>query len=116
MKKHNLRRIVAVTSIGTTETYDNVPWVFTVMRWAFLSESFKDKNAQEKALQESGLDYTIVRPSRLLYGPATGKIDIDPTNKVMARQITRADVAALVLRLAGNSEYTQQAISVNNAA
>ena len=104
MNKLGLKRIIAVTSIGTSETVDNVVWVFKVMRWAFLQDAFRDKNAQE----------AFVRPSRLLYAPATGKIAVDETNTVFATQITRADVAAFCIKLATSNEYAKKAVCINN--
>ena len=114
MNKLGLKRIIAVTSIGTSETVDNVSWVFKVMRWAFLQDAFRDKNAQEAFLRSTDLDYTIVRPSRLLYAPATGKIAVDETNTVFATQITRADVAAFCIKLATSNEYAKKAVCINN--
>jgi hypothetical protein len=114
MKTSGARRLVVITSVGTGETVDNVPMIFKFVRWAFLQAAFRDKNAQEALVRESGLDWTIVRPGGLTNAPATGRVAIDATNKVMATFITRADVAATVLRLAGSAEYTQQAICINN--
>jgi uncharacterized protein YbjT (DUF2867 family) len=50
----------------------------------------------DRELQESGLDYTIVRPGRLTDGPGTGLIEAAP-ELGRGGEIPREDVAAVLL-------------------
>ena len=55
---------------------------------------FNDKNNQEKVVQDSGLEYCIVRPGGLTVDPPTGIINVIEGE---AGSITRADVASFCL-------------------
>jgi uncharacterized protein YbjT (DUF2867 family) len=54
------------------------------------------KGAADKALRESGLDFTIVRPGGLTDDPGTGLVEVAPS---LGRRgsIPRDDVAAVLL-------------------
>ena len=59
-----------------------------------MKKIFVDKNNQEKAVMESGLEYCIVRPGGLTVEPPTGVINVIDGE---AGSITRADVAQFCL-------------------
>lgn len=59
-----------------------------------MKKIFVDKNAQEKIVQESGLEYCIVRPGGLTVDPPTGVINVIDGE---AGSIPRADVAQFCL-------------------
>ena len=60
-----VRRLILITSIGTGETRDALPWL---SRW-LLRNILPVKEQAEEHLIASGLDYTIIRPGGL--PPAT---------------------------------------------
>lgn len=55
------------------------------------------KTASERALRESGLDWTILRPGRLTDGPGTGTVRLDES--VPRGSVPRDDVAAVLVAL-----------------
>lgn len=55
------------------------------------------KTASEEALQESGLDWTIVRPGRLTDGPGVGTVRLGPS--VPRGSVSRDDVAAVLVAM-----------------
>lgn len=59
-----------------------------------MKKIFKDKNAQEEAVRNSGLEYCIVRPGGLTVDPPTGVINVIEGE---AGSIARADVADFCL-------------------
>ena len=59
-----------------------------------MKKIFNDKNNQEKVVQESGLEYCIVRPGGLTIDPPTGIVNVIEGE---AGSITRADVASFCL-------------------
>lgn len=65
MKAKGVKRLAVVTSIGTGDSENQAPFFFKVLMWTAMKKIFKDKNNQEKVVQESGLDYCIVRPGGL---------------------------------------------------
>ncbi len=57
-------------------------------------EYLRAKAAADRALVESGLDYTIVRPGMLTDEPPTGRVEIG--SRVERAEVPRADVAAVL--------------------
>lgn len=55
------------------------------------------KGASERALRESGLDWTIVRPGRLTDDPGTGTVRLAPS--VPRGRVSRDDVAAVLVAM-----------------
>ena len=51
------------------------------------------KSKADKYLEESGLDYTIIRPGRLTDDPGTGKVSLDGGG---SGSVTRDDVALVL--------------------
>ena len=66
-------------------------------------------------MQESGLDWTIVRPSAFVDGPATGayREGFASTEKNLALKIPRADVANFILRQLTGRNYLFQAPAIS---
>ena len=89
----NHKRVLMVSTLGTGDTAEIVPW--------FVKRMLKDvialKDKAEKNLMSGGLDYTILRPGALKDLPPSGA-------GVMAEKVDstgiigRADVAALLLQ------------------
>ena len=94
MKEKGVKRIAVVTSIGAGDSENQAPFFFKVLMWTAMKKIFVDKNNQEKVVQESGLDYCIVRPGGLTVDPPTGIINVIDGE---AGSITRADVAEFCL-------------------
>lgn len=64
MKKHGVRRLVALTGIGAGDSkghgglfYDRIIYPF------FIKPIYEDKDRQEQLIRESDLDWVIVRPA-----------------------------------------------------
>lgn len=98
MNEAGIRRLVVITSLGTGDSKNQVPFFFKMLMKTVLQSAMRDKNAQEAVVTASGLDWTIVRPGGLTDAPASGvyKFGLDPT--LVAGQVSRADVAAFTLR------------------
>ncbi len=58
-------------------------------------EYLRAKAEADRALIESGLDYTIVRPGRLTDDPSTGRVNVG--SSVERGEVSRADVAAAMV-------------------
>ena len=68
----------------------------------------------EVTVRQSGLDWTLVRPSRLTDGPATGLYRAGPGQALPdARPIARADVAAYVLDQLETDVNVQHAVALS---
>jgi len=67
---------------------------------------FADKVRQEQIVQQSELDWIIVRPARLTDGPKTGAYKSGaPMSIGLNSKITRADVADFILKQVSDNSY-----------
>lgn len=86
-RRAGVRRFVQVSAIGVDEPLPDD----TAPVWRAYVEAKRDADA---ALRDSDLDWTIVRPGRLLDDPPTGLVTL--ADHVDRGDVTRADVAAVV--------------------
>jgi uncharacterized protein YbjT (DUF2867 family) len=90
---HGIKRYLMVSSIGANHPE----------RWSDEMEPYYDAKAKaDKYLEESGLDYTIIRPGRLTDDPGTGRVSLEGGG---SGSVTRDDVA-LVLAEALRADNT----------
>jgi uncharacterized protein YbjT (DUF2867 family) len=101
MEKHDVPRLVCLSSLGVGDSRANLPF-FTryVIVGIFLRHAFADHERQERIVRESPLAWTIVRPPHLTNGPRTGEYQhgFPPTHRKIRAQVSRADVAEFMLR------------------
>jgi nucleoside-diphosphate-sugar epimerase len=86
-KAEGARRYLMVSAMGAGAPPSEGGDVF--------GEYLRAKAAADRALRESGLEYTIVRPGGLTDEPATGSVNLG--ERLERAQIPRADVAAVLL-------------------
>ena len=55
------------------------------------------KRGADQALRDSDLDWTILRPGRLTDDAATGQVELGDDEEVERDDVTRADVAAVIV-------------------
>lgn len=66
MKEKGIRRIVLMTAMGVGDSYRQMPWFFALLtKISSIRFVYADHAAQEKVLEDSGLDWTVVRPVAL---------------------------------------------------
>eukprot|EP00536_Pseudo-nitzschia_multiseries_P017791 jgi/Psemu1/226496/e_gw1.1815.14.1 len=94
MKEKGVKRLAVVTSIGAGDSENQAPFFFKVLMWTAMKKIFLDKNNQEEATRNSGLEYCIVRPGGLSVDPPTGVVNVIDGE---AGSIPRADVAQFCL-------------------
>lgn len=74
------------------------------------AEYLRAKAKADRALMESGLDYTIVRPGMLSDDPPTGRVSVAP--RLERGEISRADVAAVLLACLDRDETIGKAFDL----
>jgi uncharacterized protein YbjT (DUF2867 family) len=94
MKEKGVKRIAVVTSIGAGDSERQAPFMFKILMNTVMKKIFVDKNNQERAVQNSGLDWCIVRPGGLTVDPPLGVVNVIDGE---AGSIPRADVAQFCL-------------------
>ncbi|ASC73230.1 3 beta-hydroxysteroid dehydrogenase/Delta 5--_4-isomerase [Halomicronema hongdechloris C2206] len=116
MEQSGIRRFICQTTLGAGESWGslNVYWK-TVMFGLILRNVFADHERQEQTVQNSHLDWTIVRPGAFVAGPRTGQYrhGFPGTDKSSQLKISRADVADFILQQLGSEAYLHQAASLS---
>jgi uncharacterized protein YbjT (DUF2867 family) len=114
MKGFNIKRLVAVTSMGVGDSKGQAGFFFdSIIVPIFLRAEFKDKEAQEEVIRKSDLDYVIVRPGGLTNKAAKHTFAaVTKLEKNMVPRISRADVAAFCLDQLLADEWIRRSVSL----
>jgi putative NADH-flavin reductase len=112
MKSNGVRRLIAVTSLGVGDSREQVSAQFRQAMDTVLQPIIAAKTEQERLIQASGLDWTIVRPGGLGDGPRTGDYRCGTEPTLMAGLVSRADVADFVLRHLSDTTYLHRCPAV----
>ena len=99
MKKASVDKLVSVTGFGAGDSNQSINILQRLPFKMLLKRAYDDKTVQEELIEDSDLDWLIVRPGVLTSGPATSKyrILIKPAewrNGI----ISRADVADFIVQ------------------
>ena len=111
MKAQGVRRLVVESAFGAGESLALANLlerlVFATLLWA----PYQDKNLLEPAVKESGLEWTILRPTRLTNGPRTGRYAVTMGRPAVGR-VARADVATAMLRAVTERQWIGESPTV----
>lgn len=115
MTARGIRRLVAVSAVGVGADRANLSRVVKMVRLIpFLAPIYEDMERMEGDIFLSDVDWTIVRPGGLTNGPLTGRYRVVEGNAVpKGSWISRADLAALLLKCAQGSFYLRKAVAVS---
>lgn len=113
MKTHGVKRLVVLSALGVG---DSRPLLNIIARFLLvhflLRLPYADHERQEKMVKESGLDWVIVRPGRLLDGAAKGNIIKKTTIEALPSSISRADVASFLVEAAIKPDWVKKAVQI----
>jgi putative NADH-flavin reductase len=108
-----VRRVVLMSAFGTGETIDKASTGARLMFRSAAKGIQDDKAAGEEVLVASALDWTIAYPVVLSNGPATGyhAVDLAELDHVPGLpRISRADVAAFLLKAASGEKWSRRKV------
>lgn len=116
MREHGVRRLVSLTGAGVADPRDEPKLsdraiVFLLRR--LQGDVLRDAQEHARIIQESGLDWTIVRGPMLTEGEKKGEYRVGYVGKGSGARISRADVADFMLRQADDDAYLHQAPMVS---
>jgi putative NADH-flavin reductase len=97
MRQHGVRRLVVESAFGAGESLAQANLVERLVFASLLWAPYEDKNLMEPEVNSSGLEWTILRPTRLTDGPLTGRYAVS-AGRPATSSVSRADVAAAMLR------------------
>jgi putative NADH-flavin reductase len=116
MRATGVRRVVAVTSGGTNPRLDLREGVFfsLVLKPIFGRTLYADMRALEEILSATDLDWTIVRPARLVDTPAVTDYRLAAEAYVVKglQKTSRLDLAAFLLDQASSDEYLRKGVAI----
>jgi nucleoside-diphosphate-sugar epimerase len=111
MQAAQVPRIVILSNLGAGDGHTLLNPLAKLFTYIFIRAATADHTLQEQLARDSGLQWSIARPSRLTHGSARGKYQ-----KVMGKQvpgsIARADVAAFLLEAATTDRWLRQTINL----
>lgn len=99
--------------VGSSRPNLNLLWKY-VMFGALLRPAYADHARQERVVEESDLDWTIVRPSAFAdQSPGPVRHGFGGSESGLRLKIARADVAAFLLLQVEDRTYLRRAVSVS---
>ncbi|HEY6279397.1 MAG TPA: NAD(P)H-binding protein [Streptosporangiaceae bacterium] len=98
MAETGTRRLICVSAAGAYVAADpDMNWLVKLVLPRVFAAQFADVRRMEDEIRTSGLDWTLVRASRLVSGPLTGRYRVAPGYPPPGgRKIARADVAHFI--------------------
>lgn len=116
MKAHGVKRLICQTTLGAGDSKGNLNffWKHIMFGW-FLKDVFLDHELQEQYVMNSGLDWTIVRPSAFTDGHKTSQYHhgFGTEKSTLKLKISRADVADFILQQTQSKKYLRQTPGVS---
>lgn len=111
MKRQHINRFICITSLGINDSKFKLGLYYTLFVIPFiLYFYFLDKSKQEKIIEESNLDWTIVRPGHFVSGKRTGRYKHGENlgHYILTRVISRADVADFMIKQLNDNTYLRK--------
>jgi putative NADH-flavin reductase len=114
MQMHDVERLLAISAMGVGDSWDSLSLINKLFFAVVLRSARQDHEAQEIAIKESGLKWTIIRPSGLTDAPRTGVYEVGENIRAKTSRIARADVAELVVKEAEQNRLVGKAVTITN--
>jgi putative NADH-flavin reductase len=111
MKRHGVRRLVAITGIGAGDSKGHGGFFYDQIIYRFFTKPiYEDKDRQEELIRASDRDWTIVRPSAFTDHSPPGAVlrALTDLGGVTVKSISRADTAAFVLEQVSSDRWLRQ--------
>jgi putative NADH-flavin reductase len=114
MAAAGLRRLVFTSSLGVGDSRRDAPLMAKIFFSTLLRDIYADKLIGDSMIRNSGLEWTIVQPSRMTDGPLTRTYRTGERLALAGQaQISRADVAHYLLAAAGDPATVRKTILVS---
>ncbi len=118
MQAAKMKRLVAITGIGSGETRGHGGWFYNrVIFPLFTRNRYADKDRQEALIERSGLDWTIIRPAPFTAHAGNGPLQIvtDIPPGLQLRSISRAEVATFILDILETGAFVREKPFIGHA-
>ena len=107
--------VIFVTGFGAGESKNYVQWVVKLFLKYMLKDVYADKTKMEEIITDSDMNWTVVRPGRLLDRELTEKYRIENTlfKGINIGGINRADVADFLIKQAEKQTELKKYIAIS---
>ncbi len=113
MEKHGVRRFIYESALGVGDSRQRLNFLFRfIIIPLVLRNAIADHEDKEQIIQQSPLDWVIVRPAGLTKGAHTGEYRHGETIQFGAK-ISRADVADFMLKQIADNTYLHKTPGVS---
>ena len=115
MEETGVKRLVLMSAFGVGRTFAEVPVLPRVFIRTLFARIYSDKEAGEKVLGTSGLDWTIVYPTGLTNGPRTENFRFGehlPMHGLPT--VSRADVAEFLIEELDDGQYVRKGVFISS--
>lgn len=111
MERAGVDRLVSLSTLGAGDSWQALPLKYKVLFRTLLRNAFAAHQRQEIQITGTGLAWTIVRPGAYTGGGRTGvyRHGFPTTDKAIAAEVSRADVADFMLRQLADDRYVRAA-------
>jgi putative NADH-flavin reductase len=110
MKAQGVKRLICVTGFGAGDSRLSISCLQMVPFQIVFGRAYDDKSRQERLIEESALDWTIVRPGVLTGGARTGRYKVlEEPSEWRNGIISRSDVAEFLVRQIEDRTYMHKA-------
>jgi putative NADH-flavin reductase len=109
MKAHGLKRLICISSFAVG---DSRKGFFANLVWLFLGKALTDHERQEALIRAVDLDWTVIRPTRLVDEPKRSSYRTGDLTVGFGAQISRADVADFALETLEQGKLMRRAATI----
>jgi len=121
LQEAGIRRIVVMSTAGAGDSWGNLPWLTKAfMGWTNIKLAVEDHNLVDKEIRETGLDWTLVRASRLEYEDAKQKtadvqtLDGAGVGMRMTDSVSVTSAAGFLIKAAVEGLFVNKAVVIRD--
>jgi putative NADH-flavin reductase len=115
MSQVGVRRLACVTLLGAGASRANASFFYREVILRVLAPMLPDKQAQERVVLDSELEWVLVRPPRFVAGKPGGDLRvIREGERGRCGRVVRSDVARFLVDCVTDSQYVRQALAVGS--
>lgn len=115
MQRAGVRRLIFTSAFGVGPTWPDTPLLPRLVMRTLLRAIYADKAAGEAAVVQSELDWTLVYPAGLTNNARTNRARVGEHLSLRGfPTVSRADVAAVILRLLEDAGSIRKSLLVAN--
>ncbi|MEL6578364.1 MAG: SDR family oxidoreductase [Cyanobacteria bacterium J06621_12] len=116
LEKAGVNRFICQSTLGAGDSWGNLNFYWKYIMFGFiLRKVFADHQIQEKYVQQSNLDWTIIRPGAFIEGTRTGKYrhGFSASDRTSSLTISRPDIADFILKQLTDNTYVGKTASLS---